>query len=243
MIETAAALIFAHFLADFVFQTDWIMARKRRPGGFAAHVAIVAFVSWACLGFALAPGALAAIALSHALIDAAKARLGGPGLTSFLADQAAHLVIALAVAQQVPGAYASGLWASGGPLAAHLPLGLLPDLYIIAAGLIAAVFAGGYAVAALMSTLDMEKVEGQLNVPRGGLYIGRLERLLIFMLVLTGNAGLIGFLIAAKSLLRFKEITREEDRSISEYVIIGTLASFAWGLAASQVTSFALALP
>jgi len=43
----------------------------------------------------------------------------------------------------------------------------------------------------------------------------------------------IGFLIAAKSLLRF-EATKEQKAS--EYVIIGTLTSFGWALAVSSAT-------
>ena len=55
----------------------------------------------------------------------------------------------------------------------------------------------------------------------------------ILLFVLVGQPEGIGFLIAAKSLLRFGEMTREHDRRVSEYVIIGTLASFGWGLGAA----------
>ena len=34
-------------------------------------------------------------------------------------------------------------------------------------------------------------------------------------------------------MLRFNELARDDDRRVSEYVIIGTLASFAWGLGAA----------
>jgi hypothetical protein len=242
MIETAAALIFAHFLADFVFQTDWIIANKRNLGGFTAHVIAVALASWACLGFPPVFLPLAILVASHALLDVAKLRMGGPGLTAFLVDQLAHLGMALLVAQFAPGAYAAGLWATP-ELADALPAAsALPQGMIFGAGLIATVQTGGYAIAALMSSLDMIRIEGQLNVPRGGMYIGRLERLLIFMLALTGHIDAIGFLITAKSLLRFKEIATEEDRAVTEYIIIGTLASFAWGLALSLLTGEAIAL-
>ncbi len=41
MIETLAALLFAHALADFVLQTNWMVAQKRRPVAMAAHLAVV----------------------------------------------------------------------------------------------------------------------------------------------------------------------------------------------------------
>lgn len=58
--------------------------------------------------------------------------------------------------------------------------------------------------------------------------IGLLERGLIFALILLGQPGGVGLLIAAKSILRFGAV--KDDRALSEYVIIGTLASFAWAL-------------
>jgi len=47
--------------------------------------------------------------------------------------------------------------------------------------------------------------------------------------VISGQSAGIGFLIAAKSVLRFGSVG--DDRKISEYVIIGTLASFGWAMA------------
>ena len=41
--------------------------------------------------------------------------------------------------------------------------------------------------------------------------------------------------------LRFNELARDNDRSVSEYVIIGTLASFAWGLGAAFLARTVLA--
>ena len=64
---------------------------------------------------------------------------------------------------------------------------------------------------------------------------------MILMLVIAGQPDGIGFLIAAKSLLRFNDLAHDKDRRVSEYVIIGTLASFAWGLVAAFATHLALA--
>ena len=64
--------------------------------------------------------------------------------------------------------------------------------------------------------------------------IGLLERALIFLMVLAGQPAGIGFLIAAKSVLRFD--TASKDQRASEYVIIGTLASFGWALLVSFAT-------
>ena len=50
MSETFFALIFAHALADFVFQTQWIVANKARFPVLLLHVALVAALSLAALG-------------------------------------------------------------------------------------------------------------------------------------------------------------------------------------------------
>ena len=78
------------------------------------------------------------------------------------------------------------------------------------------------------------------SLPKGGRLIGRLERAMIMMLVVAGQPDGIGFLIAAKSLLRFNDLAHDKDRRVSEYVIIGTLASFAWGFVAAFATHLAL---
>lgn len=240
MIQTAIALTLGHLVADFLLQSEWIVKSKRRAGPMLVHVTLVGLASWICLGFAPAPLPLCLVMASHALIDAVKTRSGGPGLTVFLADQAAHFAMILLAAHIAPAAFTEGLWGSA-PLAGLLP-GLAPVM-TIAAGLITAVFMGGYAVRALMTGIDLPNPEERLDMPKGGLLIGRLERLLIFMLVMAGQVDAIGFLIAAKSVLRFNELSRERDRQVSEYVILGTLASFAWGLAAAQATVAVLGMP
>ncbi|PZP43508.1 MAG: DUF3307 domain-containing protein, partial [Pseudopedobacter saltans] len=53
--------------------------------------------------------------------------------------------------------------------------------------------------------------------------------------------GGIGFLFTAKSIFRFNDLSRENDRNYTEYIIIGTLISFAFatfsGLAYSYMAS------
>ncbi len=225
MIETLAALIFAHVLADFVLQTNAMVATKGRPLTLAGHGAVVA------LTLALATGGaspwILALTAAHLGIDAIKTASGRRGIWPFLIDQAAHLATLLALALWQPGLAAQGLW-SGWPLA--------PSVMALAAGAILATRAGGFAVGLLMEPWAASAPAG---LPGGGRTIGNIERGLIFLLILTGQAQSIGFLIAAKSVLRFGSISNEKE--VSEYVIIGTLASFTWAIAASVATLLLLA--
>ena len=239
MLETAAALVLGHCLADFVLQSDAMVRHKARPTVLLTHTGIVALASWAALGFAPVPLLILLVAASHFVIDGLKIRHGGPGFAAFAADQAAHLAMIALAAALVPGAWTQGLWTllATGPLAAWTPR--LPQATALAAGLIATLWAGGYAVRALMSRLEF--TEAKDSLPKGGQLIGRLERLMILMLLLGNQPDGIGLLIAAKSILRFNELARDaSDRRASEYVIVGTLASFAWAIAAAWATGAAM---
>ncbi len=60
------------------------------------------------------------------------------------------------------------------------------------------------------------------NIQRGKV-IGVLERAVLYLLMLTGDYSAIGFVLAAKTLVRFKEL--EDSKDFAEYFLIGTLAS------------------
>jgi hypothetical protein len=59
------------------------------------------------------------------------------------------------------------------------------------------------------------------DLPRVGHWIGSIERTMTFVLILLGQYTAIGFIIGAKSILRYS------DKKNLEYVLVGTLMSFA----------------
>ncbi len=228
MIETFTALVFAHVLADFVLQTAWINAQKHRIPVMMLHGALVLVCAQAATGQWASPWLLA-LAAAHVAIDAAKIWSGFHHFRGFVTDQAAHIVTLVAVAVAAPGLWATGQWAA---LPALLPL------MAIASGLVVALTAGQYAVALLMRPHGNRIRNNGLR--DGGRQIGLLERGLIFALILLGQPLGVGFLIAAKSILRFGTATR--DQRTAEYVIIGTLASFGWAILTVETVRQALSL-
>ncbi|MEO6301405.1 MAG: DUF3307 domain-containing protein, partial [Paracoccaceae bacterium] len=217
MIETLAALLIAHVVADFVLQTNGMVATKRQPLTMALHGVIVLVTVALALG-SVSPW-LTALTAAHLIIDALKTYSNRKGIWPFLADQAAHAITLITLTLSQPDLWAQGVWA---------PYPTIPPLMTLAAGLILATRAGGFAVGLLMAPWGEAAPHG---LPGGGRVIGQLERGLIFLLILSGQAAGIGFLIAAKSVLRFSET--KDDHRISEYVIIGTLASVTWAIAVS----------
>ena len=74
---------------------------------------------------------------------------------------------------------------------------------------------------ALRMRRDDDRTRGAIEVARGRA-IGVLERALLLTFVFFAEYGAVGFVVAAKSLARFKAL---EDREFAEYFLIGTLAS------------------
>jgi len=60
------------------------------------------------------------------------------------------------------------------------------------------------------------------SIKNAGALIGNLERILTIIFVIIGQYEAIGFIIAAKSLLRFQETATAK----TEYVLAGTFLSF-----------------
>lgn len=76
------------------------------------------------------------------------------------------------------------------------------------------------------------------SLPNGGATIGLLERSFTFLLVISGYAMAVIFLLAAKSLLRFSTVAKQQKSS--EYLIIGTLVSFGWAFLVAEITVMCL---
>lgn len=247
MPETLTALFFAHVLADYVFQTRWMVETKRNPLVLLVHTAIVIATAQLALGQVYAP-AILALGAVHFVIDALKTHTFRDTLFAHLADQGAHILTLIAVALYAPDLWTTGLWATQ----PHVPPALILHGMILSAGAIYAIRAGGFAVGKLMAPFSATfaatnpgaNAETGLpeGLPSGGLMIGYLERALIYVLILAGQGASIGFLIAAKSVMRFE--TASKEQKAAEYVIIGTLASFGWAIAVSlAITQLSAALP
>lgn len=86
-------------------------------------------------------------------------------------------------------------------------------------------------VSIIMKTIflkwDISKLtEGNESLEDAGKYIGILERLLVFIFIVSGHWEAVGFLITAKSVFRFGDLKESKQRKLTEYILIGTLISF-----------------
>jgi len=218
-------LLLAHVLGDFVLQpAKWVAHKlecKIKSAYLYLHLLVHLMAMIIVLGFdfTFLPGVLF-IALSHYLIDLSKLYLTGRADSKllFFIDQAAHLVVIFFVAQFYSPLV--GISFSFGDKELFLILTLLCVTSV-----------SSVIVRVLMGAWKMADDSSSLN--NAGMYIGILERLFVFVFIVMGQWQAIGFLIAAKSVFRFSDLTRAKDRKLTEYILIGTLLSFALAVGCS----------
>ncbi len=82
-----------------------------------------------------------------------------------------------------------------------------------------------------LADLEASPTFDQDHQLRTGRYIGVLERLIVYVFAYFGSYEAIGFLGAAKGLVRSKRF--DEDREFAEYFLVGTLTSIALAVLAA----------
>ena len=223
-------MLAAHLLGDFILQTNKDVTNKAKPLTLLKHGAIHGVCLWLLMGAWSDWKIPVIVSVLHIAVDWGKVSLPrSQTVTVFLVDQLLHLLIAWVAAT---------FWVRSGPLPWWVGMEqvyLRPLLYL--SGAIAAVQAGSYLVAIFVAPyleeLDAQLLQSQSDIEalrRGltnaGSVIGKLERFLVYLLILAGVPTGVGFLVAAKSIFRFGELKETSNRMESEYILIGTLVSF-----------------
>lgn len=220
-----ASLFLAHLIGDFLLQPlAWIEdrnARHHKSIKLIYHclvhtlLVIVALLPLVKLVECFLLGAI--VFFSHFAIDVWKS-FRPSKLLYFALDQILHVLVLVAIA-----AFASaGL--------DFIKLQAIPFLYQpkvvwIAVGLISVTYPTALVVG-LLTEHWRKTLNNAESLAKAGLWIGSLERVLIFFFVLIGKYEAIGFLITAKSLLRFSDKDNQNQARNTEYVLVGTLLSF-----------------
>ncbi|MFN3528889.1 MAG: DUF3307 domain-containing protein [Bacteroidia bacterium] len=225
-------LLLAHLLGDFVFQpTSWVQHKienLHRSKYLYYHLGIHALLSLLAFQFQMRfLAALGIIIVSHGLIDWLKLKWHkkAPELLLFFGDQLAHISIIIAVAH----------WEAPKQIAFH-PFELLTQYTPLLVALVLLTFGSSIVIQKLMAIWSFADEQKSDALPGAGRYIGMLERLFVFGFMLLQQWQAIGWLITAKSILRYSDLSRSKDRKLTEYVLIGTLLSI--GLAMLITLSF-----
>jgi len=247
--ELIVCLVSAHIAGDFLFQSSKDASNKESILILLRHATIVSALSYLLCGAWLIWKIPLLIFTTHALIDFIKTKAGSDGGAAFLIDQLAHILVILGVAFVA---------------AVHLQnadslfwVAFFKENYarslIFLSGAITTIKTGGIVIGkAVQPFLNQiqkserksgEKAEDtsaakSRGLENGGQMIGQLERALIFVFILMDQWTAIGFLITAKSVFRFGEIKEHQNRMEAEYIIIGTLMSFGYGILTAYGTNY-----
>ena len=245
-------LFLVHFIADFLLQTSKsINDKKDKILGstyFWVHIAIIFattyFVLWS---YENAFWYVFAISSTHAVIDAAKLYADKSSINFkrkdtflFIIDQLLHCVVII-----IAWAILIGKYETVGLLMQQI----FNSYKVLVVGLGYLLVIGPVTYLIKFLTVGWaNQVNIQNNsLENAGKWIGILERLIVLTLVLIEQYEAIGFLIAAKSLLRLTDkldIANNNNaqnipatqqmvtaRKLTEYVLIGTFLSFGFAMA------------
>jgi hypothetical protein len=226
-------LILAHLLGDFLLQpSTWVAEKEIRTYKSIKlylhsliHGVLVYLLLWNWL-IALI------VTVSHFIIDLVKLLIQRESNRTkwFVLDQLAHVCVLLLI------------WIAHENVSLDFhALFVSEPFWLMVTSLVFLTFG----VAIIMNVL-LESWSGSIDEQPGislanaGKVIGILERLLVFVFILTDHWEGVGFLIAAKSVFRFGDLKESKDRKLTEYILIGTLVSFGLAILTALATQFYL---
>ncbi len=216
----------AHFIADFIFQTETWSEKKKLKTFTKYHLAhaILVFVVSYLLSFDwYFVFASLLIAISHLLVDTLKTYIGlkysHRSNIFFFVDQLLHILILVVV---------SGLYFNNYDIKPMF--GIQFDTKIIAI-ITAFVFCTKPANIFIKMIFDIRRINipaedktEEKELQNAGKVIGVVERFMTLALILSSQFAAVGLIIAAKSILRFNTPQK------NEYILVGTLLSFGFAL-------------
>lgn len=219
-------ILLGHIIGDFYVQTDKMVEKKKNLIKYMLmHCLIYTFVMGIGFyilykGFVKTLIISGFIFVSHLIVDLLKCKCDKKAVQYefwfFLIDQALHIVVLLLsfyiVKQQADVQMENELMING--------TNVRNCIVVVSAALVcwkpAAVFVS------LVFKIIPENENIETEGAKIGSWIGILEREIILMLGLFGQFDAIGFVLAAKSLARFKQL---ENKSFAEKYLVGTLLS------------------
>ncbi len=229
--------LLAHVIGDFFLQTSRLVyvkeKQKLRSGFLYVHALLHGVLILLITGDPLLWKEAAIIALLHLVIDAGKLQFQNDEnrRSWFIADQVLHIAVI------------AGVWA----VHEQIPWNLnwIHDKKVLTI-IIAVLFVtkpASLIIKLMISTWSPRASPGSLikeveSLENAGRLIGIMERLLIVLFIMLDRWEGVGFLLGAKSIFRFGDLTEAKDAKLTEYVLIGTLLSFILAIATGLLTRY-----
>lgn len=221
-------LLLAHIIGDFLFQPEkWVKDKfkKKHKSKYLYYHILVHFLALTLVlqaDFKIYWLAFILIIVSHYIIDVVKLHLNSKKNTRtlFFLDQLAHILILIfTVSIYFANPFEIGIWFTTKTLVFITFLLLTTSTASVLMKVIISKW-----------NLEEEKITDSNSLEQAGAYIGILERVFVFVFIITNHWEGVGFLLAAKSIFRFGDLSKAKDRKLTEYVLIGTLLSFGFAI-------------
>ena len=260
-------LLTAHLITDFILQPrSWVddrIKKKIKSKKLLFHICLTTIVAYVFSGYYSNWQIPLTIFITHYAIDLTKSYLKD-NFIYFLIDQLAHLTVILLLYLSV-----ENQWKNISEQLAQLSVSedfwIIGAAYIFVSWPLGIIIGKGTQKWRNQIAIEQEKAqisrllknslvgditemekpaevfkeEQGLGLASAGKWIGICERVLILTFVLLQQYTAIGFLMTAKSILRFSE--KETSTQLkTEYILVGTLVSFTTSALIGILTRFAL---
>ncbi|MDT0602338.1 DUF3307 domain-containing protein [Thalassotalea castellviae] len=233
--ELLLLLLTVHFIGDFYLQpTAWIERKSEnhlKSIRLLSHIlihTILNTVVFLLTDYPLLPAiiAISFISLSHLITDLFKPHKK-QNLSYFLIEQSIHLIIIILIwlyfsgftVEQVATFTANLFSTQNMIIAISYLLACKPASVIIS-----------LALKKHTDSLIKHSENQELGLVSAGAWIGYFERCLAISFIFMGQFAGIGFLVATKTIFRFGDLTKNKDMKLTEYMMLGTLLSYAIAL-------------
>ncbi|MCF7568123.1 DUF3307 domain-containing protein [Sabulilitoribacter arenilitoris] len=221
MLALFIKLVLAHFIGDFLLQPQkWVIHKEthKHKSKFLywhilVHFGALILVLQANFNYWLG---ILIIIVSHYIVDVIKLHLKSilNNRLLFGLDQVAHLIIiALVVSIYQPYQFSTNTLYN-------------PSFLLLITSLLGVTVVSSIIMRTIISKWYLKEDSNDESLENAGAYIGMLERLFVFAFIITQHWEGIGFLLAAKSVFRFGDLSKAKDRKLTEYILIGSLLSF-----------------
>lgn len=230
MMKLLIMLLLSHLIGDFYMQCD-DFCRAKNDRGFLSwqlyvHALIMAICTWLANPILSFIWPALVIGVSHLVIDGLKSYLK-KWRYAFWIDQLLHIALLVFVSY----------WYRGD--ANHFPISdfNMFKYIVLATSVLFLLKPTNIIIKQVFKAFELQLGSNNNTndtLVLAGHVIGGVERLMVFVFVMLGEYEAIGFLIAAKSILRFKET----DTARTEYVLVGTLLSFMFAIVVALITKY-----
>lgn len=231
-------LFMSHIIVDFIIQDDsWIQDKNEnrwKSKKLYLHSILAGILAYIFVGIWKVIWLPFLVIITHTIIDGFKSKKKD-NLKNFIYDQLLHVIVLIFCWAMIFNYNFSDIEKLFSFIINKIEFWILTFSYFIIfwpTSILISKFTEPW-----QKYLNKSKYNGLKNA---GLWIGRIERILILTFILYRHYEIIGFLIAAKSIFRLSPAYKSYSQKYIEYILLGTMLSFSIAIIIGLLTNYIL---